>query len=287
MGCTRNGLALESVAVFCYHNAPMETLSLRQQTILNRVVELYIETAQPVGSRAITVLFRDLYADSYSPATVRYEMGQLESVGYLTHPHISAGRVPTDKGYRFYLDHGLKGETVSQEVFGEVGREISNAAREEQILGETISTILAALTSQMSVVAISDSAPSLLTSALIRLYLKGTHRLLEYPEFHDVRKVRGLLSHIDETTAFARWLDERCMESPGISVTIGNENKLSVFQDCTVISASCRMSNRRRAMLALIGPRRMRYARTIPLINRLRETIEQALERVLRSPVDA
>ena len=71
-------------------------LTPRQQTILGLVVREYVETAAPVGSRALV----ERYGLSVSPATVRNELAQLEEAGYLSHPHTSAGRVPTHAGYR-------------------------------------------------------------------------------------------------------------------------------------------------------------------------------------------
>ncbi len=76
-------------------------LDARKSAILRRVVTEYIETGQPVGSSAVA-LDRDV---DVSPATVRADMAALEREGYLTHPHTSAGRVPTDKGYRFFVDN--------------------------------------------------------------------------------------------------------------------------------------------------------------------------------------
>jgi len=87
----------------------METLSERQAIILQRLVDAHIQYAQPVGSRLLTERF-DM---GYSPATVRHEMGYLEEMGYLTHPHTSSGRVPTDLGFRYYVDHSLFEEAVS------------------------------------------------------------------------------------------------------------------------------------------------------------------------------
>ncbi len=76
-------------------------LDARKSAILRRVVTEYIETGQPVGSGSVAV-DRDI---DVSPATVRSDMAALEREGYLTHPHTSAGRVPTDRGYRFFVDH--------------------------------------------------------------------------------------------------------------------------------------------------------------------------------------
>jgi len=76
-------------------------LDERKAAILKAVVEEYIETAQPVGSASV-VRATDLLV---STATVRHELAHLEREGFLDHPHTSAGRVPTDKGYRFFVDH--------------------------------------------------------------------------------------------------------------------------------------------------------------------------------------
>jgi heat-inducible transcriptional repressor len=78
----------------------------RRQAVLGLVIRSYIEKGQPVGSKA----FVENYGLEISPATIRNEMSALEELGYLTHPHTSAGRVPTDQGYRFFVEH-LLGET--------------------------------------------------------------------------------------------------------------------------------------------------------------------------------
>src|SRR5579862_2839449 len=70
----------------------------RQQKILNAIVEQYAEVASPVGSTLLAKLF------NVSSATIRAEMAELERLGYITQPHTSAGRVPTDRGYRFYVN---------------------------------------------------------------------------------------------------------------------------------------------------------------------------------------
>src|SRR5215472_14571396 len=78
-------------------------LSERQQEVLRRVVEEFVGTGQPVGSKTL-VERSDLRV---SPSTVRAELAELERLGLLTHPHTSAGRVPTERGYRFYADRLL------------------------------------------------------------------------------------------------------------------------------------------------------------------------------------
>jgi heat-inducible transcriptional repressor len=86
-------------------NPPGPDLSERQREILIRVVEEYVATGQPVGSKHLV----ERAGLGVSSSTVRYELAELESLGLLTHPHTSAGRVPTNRGYRFYVDTLLAG----------------------------------------------------------------------------------------------------------------------------------------------------------------------------------
>jgi len=85
-------------------NATGSDLSERQREILIRVVEEYVATGQPVGSKYLV----ERAGMRVSPATVRNELAELERLGLLTHPHTSAGRVPTDRGYRYYVDRLLE-----------------------------------------------------------------------------------------------------------------------------------------------------------------------------------
>jgi heat-inducible transcriptional repressor len=134
----------------------------RKSAILQAVVEEYIETAQPVGSNVVA----RAPGLAVSPATVRHEMGALERDGYLTQPHTSAGRIPTDKGYRFFVDHlapagGRLDASQSQLVrsfFAQAHGEL------ERMLSET-SRFLAGLTDYAAVVVRDADDPAAIRSA--------------------------------------------------------------------------------------------------------------------------
>ena len=79
----------------------MDELGERKEKILNAIIQNYLETGEPVGSRTISKM-SDL---NLSSATIRNEMSDLEELGYIVQPHTSSGRIPSDKGYRFYVDH--------------------------------------------------------------------------------------------------------------------------------------------------------------------------------------
>ncbi len=86
-----------------------EELSERERSVLDAVVRLYVDTAEPAGSRTVARTF-DL---GVSPATVRNTMSDLEEKGYLSHPHTSAGRVPTDMAYRYFVDELIRPTALS------------------------------------------------------------------------------------------------------------------------------------------------------------------------------
>lgn len=126
--------------------APVE-LSPRQEQILGAVVERFIASGTPVGSRHIA----GTQGIDFAPSTVRYELARLEELGYLSHPHTSAGRVPTDRGYRYYVDRLVPrggGAVVSTEAIesaidlGEMRTEVEGAL---QRLADAISQLTSLL----------------------------------------------------------------------------------------------------------------------------------------------
>ncbi|MFM7827520.1 MAG: heat-inducible transcriptional repressor HrcA, partial [Acidimicrobiaceae bacterium] len=120
----------------------------RKTAILRAVVEEYIATAQPVGSAHIAKN-RNL---AVSSATVRNDMASLEREGYLMHPHTSAGRIPTDKGYRFFVDNLVPNGVLGSIEQAKVGSFFETAHfRLEETLQRT-SMLLAQLTNYASVV---------------------------------------------------------------------------------------------------------------------------------------
>ncbi len=125
-----------------------QQLDQRKSAILRRVVEEHIETAQPVGSAHVV---QDPKID-VSPATVRADMAALEREGYLTHPHTSAGRIPTEKGYRYFVDHIADPTNLDPGRQDQVTSFFAHAQGElERILRDT-SRLLSELTDHAAVV---------------------------------------------------------------------------------------------------------------------------------------
>jgi heat-inducible transcriptional repressor len=131
---------------------PNSSLNEREELILQAVVHLYITDAEPVGSRAVVKRF-DL---DISPATVRNVMADLEETGFIQQLHTSSGRVPTDKGYRYYVDFLMNVQEVTQSerkrFDGDLSKQLNNA---DEILKQT-SSLLALITHQAGIVEIPD-----------------------------------------------------------------------------------------------------------------------------------
>lgn len=123
-------------------------LNDRQKTILRAVIKDYIQNAEPIGSRTIARR-HDL---GVSSATIRNEMADLEETGYLQQPHVSAGRVPSDKGYRFYVDMLMEPEKVSDEEGRQVQRQVLAHRKEMEKLIHQTARLIAMLTRSTSVV---------------------------------------------------------------------------------------------------------------------------------------
>ena len=146
-------------------------LSDRRQKVLQALIEEYIANAQPVGSRTLV----DRYRLGVSSATVRNELSVLEDEGYLTSPHTSAGRVPTDAGYRAFVDDLLSHE-YGEDASGGAFDELREAATKMDDLMEQTSKALSKLTDCLSVVV----APSLLSASVkqISLVSMSSRRML-------------------------------------------------------------------------------------------------------------
>jgi len=126
-----------------------EELSSRERTVLRYLVHDFIETASPVGSRYISKRHEDVLG--LSSASIRNVMSDLEARGYLNHPHTSAGRVPTDMGYRVYIDTLMQLENVSESDQRAIRENMEAAIEVDELLKET-TKLLGKISRQLSVV---------------------------------------------------------------------------------------------------------------------------------------
>jgi heat-inducible transcriptional repressor len=140
-----------------------EELNEREKNILRFIIQQFILTASPVGSRNIT----KKYDIGLSPASVRNIMADLEESGLINHPHTSAGRIPTDKGYRIYVDSLMEIQKLKNHEKGFISKSLDNAQNETDELLQVMSNLLSTITNQLAYV----SYPNLDTAVLEKLQI--------------------------------------------------------------------------------------------------------------------
>jgi heat-inducible transcriptional repressor len=209
-------------------------LDERHRRILTFVVERHVSRAGPVGSQTI----RAAYHLSISPATIRSAMQQLEEMGFLDHPHTSAGRVPTEAGFRLYVDELMKPEPLGSAVRRAVNEALDSSARstDGEAADPRVPGVLAKMARQLAVVAVSGARVMegadlvLLDDGLLLLAWRETGGVVATsswmppgaPGASDVRRaeatIRGLLPIRSAAEAMAHAV--RMREEPGAASAI-------------------------------------------------------------------
>ena len=171
-------------------------LSERKKKVLRSVVDLYIRTAEPVGSKAIT----ELPDMNYSSATIRNEMAELTNMGYLEQPHTSAGRVPSAAGYRLYVDELMLDYRLSVDETKSITNAIEEKMNRVDKMVEKVAKLVSQATNLPAISAASRQGGA--TVLKFNLLLSGTGSfilVLTLPGDQVVNKLIKLPLHITET----------------------------------------------------------------------------------------
>ena len=128
-------------------------LTDRQLLILRAIIDDYIQTAQPVGSRTLSK--RDDL--TFSSATIRNDMADLEDMGLIEKPHTSAGRIPSEVGYRYYVDHLVEKQIIDERETGRLEERLKQSSKESEILIRQAADLLSDLTNYTTVALGPDS----------------------------------------------------------------------------------------------------------------------------------
>ncbi len=236
----------------------------RQAKILEIIIKEYVDTSFPVGSNAVV----SKYGLRLSPATVRLDMAHLEKEGYIHQPHTSAGRVPTDKGYRWFVSSFIDPETPALE------RERTlPSQREQKALKKKLSAfsdieqtlkMAANLLSQLS----SQAALATLPSS--EVYHYGIANILRQPEFEDRLIALSFADLIDNLEEFLKELPQ--IESE--IIYIGQENPFLKKASCSMIVSPYQYKDSQ-GVLGLVGPTRMNYDTNLSLLDFVTSTLKE------------
>lgn len=241
-------------------------ITQRQKEILCQIIEEYAETASPVGSVTLAKLF------GVSPATIRAEMARLEAFGLIAQPHTSAGRVPTDAGYRFYVNN-LDGAGSESRTQSEVERRslergthvlevrVNAQSRADAAIRGAVDSLVE-LTGNLGLATIGG-----------QLYLSGISRLFTQPEFGDTRRVQAVAKLLDNLEP---WLREA---APGeaLNIFIGHENPIGKNSEVSLIISKFRSPFSDKSYIGVLGPTRQNYSRVMSLVRHAGNMLESIL----------
>lgn len=247
------------------------SLTKRQEGILFAIIEEYAEVATPVGSVTLAKLF------NVSSATIRSEMARLEDSGYIAQPHTSAGRVPTDAGYRYYVNalserpeeieafNKLHGDTHDEKPLERSKRvlevRIGSQARADFAIRGAVDSLVE-LTGNLGLATIGD-----------QLYLSGMSRLFTQPEFLDTHRVQAVAELLDNLEP---WLREATPGQP-LNIFIGKENPIGKTSQVSLIISRFRSPYSDRSYIGVLGPTRQNYAKVMSLVRRAGSILEDTL----------
>lgn len=233
----------------------------RQVKILAAIIEQHAEIAAPVGSVMLANLF------GVSSATIRSEMVQLEEMGLITQPHTSAGRIPTDAGYRLYVNMLNDAENVNEipkldrgarMIESRVDTHSSHADR--AIRGAVDS--LVELTHNLGIATIGDE-----------LYMSGISNLFSQPEFSSTDHVQSVARLLDNLEP---WLREASPNEP-LNVFIGAENPIGRNSGVSLIISRYRSPYSDRSYIGVLGSTRQNYSKVMRLVRHAGMMLENRL----------
>lgn len=234
----------------------------RQEEVLELIVRHYVDTAEPVSSRFVAKRL------GLSSATIRNVMADLEDMGFIMHPHTSAGRVPTDRGYRYYIDSLMRVKNVDEGTIKSVKDEYGHLLRSLEDVLERTSHMISGLTSYVGLTLFSQND---------KIYVDGASHIMEQPEFKDLKKLYMIMKCLEEKRAILNLLSSE-VEDGRLSVHIGRENRSDYLYDCSIVTCGYKVKGKISGKIGVIGPKRMFYERVIPTLEFLAGTVTEVLE---------
>jgi transcriptional regulator of heat shock response len=224
----------------------------RLKNLLKIVVEDVVRSGEPVGSQHVV----DTYKLDVSPATVRNWFAELETAGYLTQPHTSSGRVPTEKGYRVYLDELMEKKLLSKSERDDLQKVIANAPELERQIKELAK-------------AVADEVGGACIVGLHRAdtYYTGLSQLFSQPEFRDWNRVINLGEVLDRLDEVLTNLRQQQFVEP--TVLMGAECPFGPMCGTMLVTLT------NGTLIGLLGPMRMDYQRGYAYLKASKEILEK------------
>lgn len=236
----------------------------RRKAVLRQAINKYIQEAVPVASD-------DLSSDfDLSSATIRNIFAELEESGYLRHPYTSGGRIPTNKGYRYYVDFLLSQIQLLDEEKDHIVKEYHREMKRLEDVLEDTSEIISRITHYASIVSLLEWQD--------KLFYRGVGSILEQPEFQNLARMRGLIKLLEEKQNLLDIVNREFNEK--VKVYIGDELGYPEMEDCSLVVSQYRFKNKPSGRLAVLGPMRMQYSHIIPALEYISDILSGVLDNI-------
>ncbi|MBI5254199.1 hypothetical protein HY932_00210 [Candidatus Falkowbacteria bacterium] len=219
----------------------------RQKKLLKKIIEAFVKSAEPLSSGFLV----DKIEEKISPATVRNELVALENEGFIFQPHTSAGRVPTEKAYQFYIENYLDKERELGKKELAALEEIKKQEVDDKIKVKNFAKAIANFAKQGVMVTFTECDN----------YYTGLANIFSQPEFFDKELVVNLSSVIEHLDKRLQDLGKKNFDEP--EILIGHENPLGC--DCTLIVFKYQLG-KFKGIIGLLGPTRMDYQKNYALV---------------------
>jgi heat-inducible transcriptional repressor len=228
-------------------------MSSRRLEILRAIVDEYVATQEPVGSKSIA----DHHGLGISPATIRNEMAILEDEGLITQPHTSAGRIPTDRGYRVFVDKLATVKPLSTAERRAIETFLDSSNDLEELLKRS-AKLLADITKQVAVVTYP-----ILGESREKLAISGTAHLARSGEDLGFT-LSPILEALEEQVVLLRLLNE---VHPTVHVRIGSEQNETNLQSTSLVTVGYGADSAQLGAIGVLGPTRMDYAGSMAAVD--------------------
>lgn len=226
-----------------------KSITERQAKILAAIVKEYSNTGQPVGSEEI----QDKYNFDVSSATIRNEMAALEKLNFIEQPHTSAGRVPTDSGYRYFVNELMKRFELSLKEQKLLREQLLALQAEHQEFGKRIARLLASKTEQAAFALLPEEAAAAGLSNILQTSNADRQEMVDVVQFFE---------NIDEHAG--NLLTKFFADKP--EALIGREHHLPQISDYSMIVSKVTLPDGKRGLIGIIGPKSMRYDKNISVV---------------------
>jgi heat-inducible transcriptional repressor len=225
----------------------------RKDLVLGIVVNAYIKTMTPVSSSYIV----DEHHLDLSPATIRNILAELEEDGLLTHPHTSAGRLPTQQGYRYFVDNLMNQIQLLEEEKFRIKSEYEKEMRDLEAALEKTSQVISDVTHYTSIISVDGWGG--------KIFCRGTSYVVGYPEYKDVTKIGNILAALEEKESLLQLIN-RDLEKK-IKIYIGHEIVCSDIEGCSLAVSRYETHSGPTGRIAVLGPTRMDYSRVVSTLD--------------------